>query len=240
MNKFLEDTYLFTFETVLTEFQLMDGFQIIKTKDTIFYPQGGGQPSDTGLITGINFEFEVEKTVKHEGEILHKGLLKGTPPSGVMHISQEIDKNKRILHAQIHTAGHMVDVAMVRAGFDLYPTKGYHFTDSPYVEYAGVLAPEQREEIISALNGELQTLIVEAHDIQSQWTQSKSEAETLCPVLPGYLDFNTPVRVVTVADNYGCPCAGTHVNNTSEIPGIEVHRIKVKGGNTRVSYRLLF
>ena len=239
MNKYFEDTYLFNYETELTDFLPQEGFQIIKSKDTIFYPQGGGQPSDTGHIRGNGFQFLVEKTIKREGEILHQGLLKGTPPTGSMIISQEIDQQKRILHAQIHSAGHMVDVAMVRAGYDLYPTKGYHFVDSPYVEYAGSIENEAREEIIPELNDELKRLIKESHEIKAVWRSNRSEVEDLCPIVPDYLNFQDPVRIVTVADNYGCPCAGTHVKNTIEIPGIEVHKIKVKGGNTRVSYRLV-
>ena len=49
-----------------------------------------------------------------------------------------IDSEFRAAHARIHSAGHLLVVAIARAGRqDLKPRKGYHFQEGPYVEYAG-------------------------------------------------------------------------------------------------------
>lgn len=55
--------------------------------------------------------------------------------------SLSLDGAKRVRHAVLHSAGHAVDKAMVAtAGAGVFsPSKGYHFEDSPYVEYLGVL-----------------------------------------------------------------------------------------------------
>lgn len=61
--------------------------------------------------------------------------------------SLSLDSAKRLRHAALHSAGHAVDTAMVGAvGLGVFlPLKGYHFEDSPYVEYRGVI-PEGLEK----------------------------------------------------------------------------------------------
>ena len=54
----------------------------------------------------------------------------------------------RKINSKIHSAGHLLDVAMRRAGSsDLNPGKGYHFQEGPYVEYVGVVADKDRENL---------------------------------------------------------------------------------------------
>lgn len=55
--------------------------------------------------------------------------------------SLALDSTKRLRHAALHSAGHAVDRAVVGAvGLGVFsPLKGYHFEDSPYVEYRGKL-----------------------------------------------------------------------------------------------------
>jgi Ser-tRNA(Ala) deacylase AlaX len=49
-----------------------------------------------------------------------------------------IDEAVRKLNARLHSAGHLLDVAVSRLKLDWKAGKGYHFQDSPYVEYVGV------------------------------------------------------------------------------------------------------
>ncbi|MEM7163635.1 MAG: alanine--tRNA ligase-related protein [Bacteroidota bacterium] len=234
-EKYFEDSFLFDFDSELIEIIESEEGPALIFKDTIFYPQGGGQPSDRGSIASDFFNFEVHKVRKKENRILHFGKLKsGDLKLGSVH--QKLDSNLRIQHTQIHSAGHILDVAMIRIGIDLLPTKGYHFPDSPYVEYQGVIEAEERSEVIEKLNRSLENLIKEDHFIEAQWVNGLNAVKELCPQVPSYLDFSQDIRIVTVADGIGCPCAGTHVKKTSEIKRIEVKKIKCKKGITRVSY----
>lgn len=56
-------------------------------------------------------------------------------------MSLSLDASKRELQAVLHSAGHAIDQAVKAALGDgvLSPLKGYHFADSPYVEYQGIL-----------------------------------------------------------------------------------------------------
>lgn len=49
----------------------------------------------------------------------------------------KIDKDFRIRNAQLHSAGHIIDVAVSNLKMPWKAGKGYHFEDSPYVEYVG-------------------------------------------------------------------------------------------------------
>ena len=238
ISKYFEDTYLFRFESELIAHEKEEETDILVFSDTIFYPQGGGQPSDVGSISNGGYSFRVDKVKKIENRILHFGeFINGAAQLGAAQM--QIDEKKRISLSKIHTAGHMLDVAMLRLGSKLLPTKGYHFPDSPYVEYAGTIPEEQRADYIANLNTELSTLIAENHSIESHWVKGRKAVSDLCPQVPDYLDFNQDIRIVTVADNLGCPCAGTHVRSTNEIKGIVVKKIKCKKGVTRISYSVL-
>ena len=57
---------------------------------TIFYPEGGGQPSDRGLIEGEGFTIEVTK-VKERGEIWHEGIIKGRIPKKGEKVKLKLD-----------------------------------------------------------------------------------------------------------------------------------------------------
>ena len=69
----------------------------------------------------------------------------------------------RMTHARIHSAGHLLDVAMRRAGKkEMRPHKGYHFEKGSYVEYEGVVPAEERQKLIEELNKHCDDLISEA------------------------------------------------------------------------------
>lgn len=64
-------------------------------------------------------------------------------------VKMEIDGAFRALHARIHSAGHLLDMAMMKAGRkDLKPGKGYHFVEGPYVEYVGIVKDDERDNLI--------------------------------------------------------------------------------------------
>ena len=74
-----------------------------------------------------------------------------------------LDLEFRRTHARIHSAGHLLDMAMNRAGKkDLKPTKGYHFEAGPYVEYQGNVPEKERDTLAKELEKHCNDLIAEA------------------------------------------------------------------------------
>jgi Ser-tRNA(Ala) deacylase AlaX len=151
VREYFDDTYRFTGSGTVLEITPTDKpevFEVILDK-TIFHPQGGGQPNDKGTMaseTGVKF---VISEAKHKDDaILHIGKFEeaeGAKFEVGNTVNLEIDGEFRSINARIHSAGHLLDMAMMRAGRkDLKPGKGYHFQEGPYVEYVGVVAEPDR------------------------------------------------------------------------------------------------
>ena len=126
-------------------------FHVI-TDRTIFHPQGGGQPWDTGLLCGPNGVFVVNEVRKDGEQVVHIGSFKEGAFSAGDLVSMEVNEVSRVLHARLHSAGHLLDCAVKSLHLPLIPGKGYHFPNSPFVEYKGVIPPDQRESVKAQLN----------------------------------------------------------------------------------------
>ena len=90
---------------------------------------GGGQPFDSGFIHAGGCDskkFEIlDARMDRETEcIRHIGKFTGEPFNKDDQVKIEIDKEKRFLHCQLHTAGHLVDAALQLMGYKWPPTKG--------------------------------------------------------------------------------------------------------------------
>lgn len=124
---------------------------IVQTAETIFYAQGGGQPSDVGIMTlPASTTFNVTSVRNaSEGRILHCGHFSAASPSSEIgnsvEVKQSIDVELRRLHSRIHTAGHVLGLAMRSLVSDgtipllnglsgLEEGKAQHYPNSAWVE----------------------------------------------------------------------------------------------------------
>lgn len=215
---------------------------------TIFHPQGGGQPFDTGVVAsaaGVKFTVSEVRANREDGVIQHIGTFAeaGTTFQAGDEVELQIDEAKRRLHARLHSAGHLLDkaVANLFPEYNLIPDKGYHFADAPYVEYKGTFVPaDKRQSALKRLEDECNRLIAEGSEVTVQVVHSKEEVERLCgSASDSGANPTEPVRVVTVCAPLGCPCGGTHVQNTGEIGRIAIPKMSAKKGVVRISYTLL-
>eukprot|EP00515_Schizochytrium_aggregatum_P004572 CAMPEP_0202051918 /NCGR_PEP_ID=MMETSP0963-20130614/4921_1 /ASSEMBLY_ACC=CAM_ASM_000494 /TAXON_ID=4773 /ORGANISM="Schizochytrium aggregatum, Strain ATCC28209" /LENGTH=695 /DNA_ID=CAMNT_0048617133 /DNA_START=68 /DNA_END=2155 /DNA_ORIENTATION=+ len=217
--------------------------RIVVLDRTIFYPQGGGQPSDTGEMRCAASEsvFHVEFVAKDGDIVRHYGFYSDGSPEFVpgATVGLKVDQRKRELHARLHSAGHLIDQAMTQCGINLVATKGCHFPDKgPSVEYKGSIPAEEREALKIALEERVNGLIQQGlHTKVMQMTPQ--EAAPFC------MDGQAPTghedekfRIVLVGGSTGCPCGGTHVHNTREIREIKIRKLASKKGALRVSYEI--
>jgi Ser-tRNA(Ala) deacylase AlaX len=234
----LDDSYKFEDEAkVANTVILEDGRTAVTLDRTIFYPQGGGQPADNGTIQSANGKFSVSDVRLIDGRVLHFGaFLEGSFADGEP-VKVNISKDRRMLNARLHSAGHLIDVAVQKLGLDLKPGKGYHFPDGPYVEYEGKLELTDKDELSRKLQLEVFQLVSENLPIKVTLADDKN-AEELCGELPSYLDKSKPIRVVRIGDNPGCPCGGTHLKELKDLGHMEISKIRTKAEKVKVSYIL--
>lgn len=218
------------------------GFCAFVLDRTIFHPQGGGQPSDTGTIRGEGgAEFAVVHShlERETDRILHIGqFVSGTLSVGDA-VTVSIDPQKRILYSRLHSAGHLVDSCLASLGLQWRTTKGHHFPDAPYNEYCGEVEPEKIESIRTQLERRLEKCIEENTCVQTHQNVSPEKARLLCGELdPKYLEV-PDLRIVTIA-GFSCACGGTHVQSLGQLKGVKISKIKATKSKQliKVSYGL--
>lgn len=227
---YLQDTYLFESTGTIIEIGNDETWNYIILDKTIFYPQGWWQPTDTGTISDGKNAFQVEYCrlnkewiVYHYGRHINEKMEKGKE------VKLSINTERRIVNARNHSAGHLLDVAMIRQGFHktLTPTKWYHFSDGAYVEYEWNFW-EDKEVFIDTMNRTLKELVEENISIAVQY-ENLWELEAPKGKTPRYVAFE---------GFEWCWCGGTHVRNSWEIGKMLIRKIKHKKGVLRVSYKI--
>ena len=237
---YMDDTELSECNAAVVSMQTTEDKGIALIIDqTIFYPQGGGQPADKGRILGdTGAVFVVNDVRMLDGVVIHFGQFEQGSFSADESVHLSIDIERRQLNARLHSAGHLIDAAVQLLSLPLIPAKGYHFPDGPYVEFLGEVAIEERESVRVQVEQKVNELINASLNTQII-TSTKSQLAEVCPSVPDYLPDNKPVRVITFIPKLGCPCGGTHVKNSQDIKQINLNKIRVKGGQTRFSYQLV-
>ncbi|KAG0536871.1 hypothetical protein BDA96_03G099000 [Sorghum bicolor] len=231
--------------TVLSVHQEDGGRVAVVLDATVFHPQGGGQPADTGVISAGGARFLVEDVRAKDGVVFHYGRFEGTEQGcGIGFkegetVSLEVDAERRSFNSRLHSAGHLLDICVHNVGlFHLQPGKGYHFPDGAFVEYKGVIPPDQIPVKKNELEREANRLISEGAKVLAS-VFPYEEAVILCGgSLPSYISKDSTPRIVKFGDNPGGPCGGTHVADISIINSLKVTNIRVKKGLTKVSYSI--
>jgi len=252
--RYFDDSYAYASRARVvrtTERDDATGTSIVVLDETIAYPAGGGQPSDRGRMTSASgassFAFERVRRLA-DGAIEHEGRFDAGNDSfrDGEDVEVEIDGAARRLHARIHSAGHALDVAMIRIGLGpevLTPTKGMHEPTQAYVEYKGKLAPEHEfsnvDALMTRLNEEM-TRIIEENGASKAEELSYEDAKAACGgELPPFITEDMTPRIVTIVpDTPGCPCGGTHIKAMSEIEDFRLTGVRTKKGTTRLSYTI--
>ncbi|MFA7285389.1 MAG: alanine--tRNA ligase-related protein [Candidatus Paceibacterota bacterium] len=223
---YMKDMQGLTCSASILEKLTNDDRDVIILDQTIFYPQGGGQPYDTGFIKNEDesFVFEVEEVRFIEGTVHHIGILK----AGSMNIGTKVycfvDKERRLLNTSLHSAGHLVDLALKELDVDWVPGKGYHFPQGAYIEYAGSLNGHNIEKLKQDITDKVEEIM--GRNIQTKLVFDESK-----------LQNGKPMRTVYYGD-FGIPCGGTHIANLSDIGRITIRKIKMEKENIRVSYSI--
>jgi alanyl-tRNA synthetase len=212
---------------------------------TAFYPEGGGQPWDTGVLvatakSGAVLEVAVERVEEDEaGEVWHfvrKPLPEGTEVVG------RVDADRRMDHAQQHTGQHLLSAVFLRelgartVSFHLSPLKTG--AESVTIDLALRDGIEKlSEDELRRVETEANRLIYEDRAVRLGWVP-REEAEAMLArgdlrKLPEFEDYRAggPVRIVETTGVEFNACGGTHVGSTGAIGGLLMRRVeKVKQG----------
>ncbi len=200
---------------------------------TVFYPTGGGQPGDSGvLVLADGATIAIADTLKGDDGIVHVPAAgQALPPAGAP-LTARIDWDRRYRHMRMHSALHLL-CAVVTGDV----TGGQIGADKGRLDFNVPGEALDKDHI----NRELARLVGEDHPVQPRWIDD-AELEAR-PELVRTMSVKPPsgqgkLRLLEIAGVDLQPCGGTHVARTSEIGAIEIAKIENKGRqNRRVNLR---
>lgn len=199
---------------------------------TVFYPMGGGQPTDQGQLISTNWHGKVYQVMMKDGDIWHY-VESDTEPVASSVIHGVIDWDRRYKNMRVHSAGHVIDFAMYLLGYSpqtLKPTKGDH-GKKPYIIYTGSVNKDIKNEL-EAKSKELVMKNIPFSTAFVPLVELEKEAIYLQPGLPA----NKPLRKLTLEGVGSVADGGTQVKNTAEVGKITIPSITEQDNNTTVAY----
>ncbi|MCI8757154.1 MAG: hypothetical protein HFG18_11280 [Oscillospiraceae bacterium] len=213
---FYENMYLQHFSATVTGCEPAQDRWHITLDATAFYPEGGGQPGDTGYLGNVR----VIDTHSRRDEVIH--ITDGPIQPGEK-IEGKIDWEPRFSRMQHHTGEHIVSGLIHRLyGYD---NVGFHMGhDAVTLDLSGELSGADLEKVERLAN-------------EAVWKNIPIEISYPSPEALAALDYRSKkelsgdVRIVTVPEYDICACCGTHVHKTGEIGLIKlVNFQRYKGG----------
>ncbi len=231
---YLKDPYLKEFETTVLE---VNNKFIILDK-TLFYPNSGGQPNDTGKLINLatNEEFEVVFVKKIKNNISHEvdkeGLKEDDKVKGIL------NWDKRYYFMRAHTSAHVIS-AVIFNETKAQITGNQLSEDKIRIDFN--LENFNREQIkdFETKSNELlsKDLPVLTYFLPTDEAFKIPEVFRLKNVLPPTIK---EIRIVEIQDFDKQACGGTHINNLKEIGKIEMIKAENKGkDNRRIYYKII-
>ena len=230
---YFDHPYLTRFTAQVVERPEQAGRPAVVLDQTAFYPTGGGQPHDTGVLKALDADngtaerlVAVVEVVEREadGAVIH--LL--AAPLDAEQVEGRIDWDRRFDLMQQHTGQHLLSAAFVRCcGAN---TVSFHLTTScATIDLDCALTEEELTQAEALAN----RVVFENRPVAARLVPGK-EAQHL--PLRKATARSGPVRIVEVPDFDCSACGGTHVRATGEIGLIKIVHTERRGTETRVEF----
>lgn len=202
---------------------------------TAFYPEGGGQPTDTGKLVWEGGSSKVIRVSKRGGV---KHYLEGPVPPEGSEVHGIVDWERRYGHMKAHTSQHIIS-AVVWDRWKAKTVGNQLYENRARIDFHPL---KLTEEDVKWIEEECNRRISQGIDVKI-YELSREEAEERAGVERCNMDLLPKsikkLRIVQVGDEI-CPCAGTHVKNTAEIGSLKIIKKESKGKmRSRITYELI-
>jgi misacylated tRNA(Ala) deacylase len=217
-----QDAYVKVFDAVVTD--VSEHGVVLDT--TAFYPSGGGQPCDYGILRSSDHTWSVTQVSKAAGEIWHQ--LEGELPSIGLQLKGEIDWERRYQLMRTHTAMHILcgviwrDYKASVTGGNMQPLRGrmdFEFET-------------MRKELVEEIEEKINLEVEASRKVKIQFLP-REEAFKIPDLIRTKINLLPPsIQIVRVVEIEGLDLqadGGTHVANTGEVGEIRIVDYKSKG-----------
>ena len=238
-----EDVYQDSNKAVVLEIQEKDGFDVIVTDQSVFFPEGGGQPCDTGYVEMGEDFYAVTACYDDslEGPVYHVT----NAPSGTFAVGDEvslsIDWTRRFVNMQRHLCEHMLSGAIYKLFGGV--NRGFHMGDEYVAIDIELDEPGQGTRLLTQEEIDLAETTVNWNiwmdlPVSTTWFESNEEAARM--PLRKFVPHEGRISVVTVGsldDPFDCiACCGTHPSTTGQVGLLAIYKTEANKGMTRIYF----
>jgi len=216
------ESYLKEFEATVTD--VVDGGVVLD--QTAFYTGGGGQPSDSGILTAAGQQYQVTGVKLADGNLVHQ-IASDLPSTGAT-VQGVIDWDRRYLLMRTHTALHILcgvvwrDYGALVTGGDMKPGEGR--MDFEFENFSA--------EFVKELETKVNAEVAETRDIHAH-NLTREEANQVPDLIRTKINLLPPniqeIRTIEINGLDLQADGGTHVANTREVGAIKIVGHESKG-----------
>ncbi|HRW23497.1 MAG TPA: alanyl-tRNA editing protein, partial [Spirochaetia bacterium] len=243
IRRYYEHPTLSELDSVVTGIrERADGSCAVTLSETIFYPEGGGQPCDLGTLAGLPLEAVLEEgdEVAH---ILSVGpaALAAAGVSPAAAVRSIVDLGRRIDHSEQHSAQHLLSSVLLRAmgarTLSFHLGERHSFIDLD-------IAPFGRDDA-DAIEDEVTRIALDDYRVTTHLCPPEDPAS-----FPLRKEPSVEAEVLRVIEIDGIEysaCCGTHVASTRALEPFRILKVEkykggcrvyfVAGGRARADYR---
>ncbi|MDR7316341.1 DHHA1 domain-containing protein [Brevibacillus nitrificans] len=221
---YYQDAYVKTFTAEVTKRGVEEnGTPYVVLSQTAFYPTGGGQPSDHGLL-GETRVIDVEEV---DGEVRHR--LASPIPEEMVQLEGSIDWERRFDHMQQHAGQHILSASFLEVvGAE---TVAFHLGKERVT--IDVRLDELTPEVWEAVEQCANQIVLENRPISARFVDDEELATLPLKKQPTVTEN---IRVVIIPEFDYNPCGGTHPAHTGEVGMIKILGWERHRGNIRLEF----
>lgn len=216
---YLDDAYMRGCVSTVVRREKGKHGDILVLDTTCFYPEGGGQPCDTGTIAG----HRVTHVCANDGEVLHHIEGRCTDKT----VECKLDWDRRIDHMQQHTGQHIISYVIFRrfgAETESLHIGARHSTiDIPITKLTG--------DDVRMIEDAANTIIREDHPIHCYVARTVNIGK-----LRKAPTVESDVRIVEIEGIEKTPCGGTHCSSSAEVGLVHIPHWHKKGHSWRIEF----
>ena len=225
----MTDSYLKEFQAKV---ESVKDDKYVVLNESAFYPQGGGQPFDTGVLVCNGEEYPVVFAGKFDGKISHEVSKPGLKIGDIVDCKIDWDRRYRLM--RMHTAAHIIDAILYNESGALC-TGNQLGLDKSRIDFSlDVLDRDKIQQYIGMANEWVRKAVdLKIYFLPREEALKIPGVVKLAAVMPPEVK---ELRIVEIPGIDLQADGGTQVKNTSEIGNISLVSVENKGKNNRRMY----